>query len=119
MAIEKQREKTYQMRVTDDEYNIVEKKASMLGLVASNYMRMVCLHATVNITIGLNQIGIENMNGENIIKPGQREKTCQMRVTDEEYKHIEAKANALGLAASNYMRMVCLHANIGISIQPQ
>lgn len=47
-------------------------------------------------------------------KKAQREKTLQMRVTDEEYKKIEEKSNSLGLSISNYMRMVCIHAKIDI-----
>lgn len=43
------REYTLQMRVTDEEYKIIEKKASSLGLTTSNYMRLVCLNASIDI----------------------------------------------------------------------
>ncbi|MCL5071912.1 MAG: hypothetical protein M1308_13615 [Actinobacteria bacterium] len=52
-------------------------------------------------------------------KATPREKTLQMRVTDEEFLIIEEKAKLLGLSVSNYMRMVCLHARLDISIQPE
>lgn len=48
----------------------------------------------------------------------QREKTIQTRVTDEEYKIVEEKANFLGLSVSNYLRLIALHAKVDISIQP-
>lgn len=52
-------------------------------------------------------------------KINQREKTIQTRVTDEEYKVVEEKANFLGLSVSNYLRLVALHANINVSIDTQ
>lgn len=51
-------------------------------------------------------------------KSTQRDKTIQTRVTEEEYQIIEEKANFLGLTTSNYLRLVCLHAKIDITIQP-
>lgn len=52
-------------------------------------------------------------------KEVKREKTLQMRVNDDEYSRIEARANSIGLTVSNYMRMVCLHCKIDISFNPQ
>jgi len=49
----------------------------------------------------------------------KREKTLQMRVTEEESSRLEDKANEIGLSVSNYMRMVCLHCNIDISFNPK
>lgn len=51
-------------------------------------------------------------------KEVQREKTIQTRVTDEEYKAIEDKADFLGLSISNYLRLIALHARIDISVNP-
>lgn len=50
-------------------------------------------------------------------KPLLRDKTIQTRVTDEEYKIVEDKANFLGLSVSNYLRLVALHTRIDISIE--
>lgn len=51
MANKKERLKTIQARVLDTEYCIIEKKAKFLGLTVSNYLRMVALHANVDINI--------------------------------------------------------------------
>lgn len=48
-----------------------------------------------------------------------REQTLQMRVSEEEYKIIENKANMIGLTTSNYMRMVCLNTRIEVLLSPQ
>jgi hypothetical protein len=45
------REHTLQMRVNDDEYAIIEQKANQIGLTTSNYMRMVCLNARIEVSI--------------------------------------------------------------------
>lgn len=50
MAKVTQREKTVQCRVSDEEYEVIEKKAEALGLTVSNYLRMVCLHARIDIS---------------------------------------------------------------------
>lgn len=51
MAKEVQREKTIQTRVSDEEYSIIEEKANFLGLSISNYLRLVALHARIDISI--------------------------------------------------------------------
>lgn len=53
------RENTMQMRVNDSEFNIIEGKASSLGLTTSNYMRLVCLNANVEV---LFNAPTENLN---------------------------------------------------------
>lgn len=47
-----------------------------------------------------------------------RDKTIQTRVSEEEYRIIEEKANYLGLTISNYLRLVALHTKIDITIEP-
>jgi uncharacterized protein (DUF1778 family) len=44
------REKTLQMRVNDDEYTEIERRASSIGLSISNYMRLVCLQCNITIS---------------------------------------------------------------------
>lgn len=46
-----QREKALQTRVSDEEFVIVEEKANQLGLSISNYLRLVALHARIDISI--------------------------------------------------------------------
>lgn len=45
------RERTLQMRVNDEEHAIIEQKSNQLGLTTSNYMRMVCINARVEVFI--------------------------------------------------------------------
>lgn len=45
------RERTLQMRVNDEEFAIIEEKANLIGLTTSNYMRMVCLNAKIEVTL--------------------------------------------------------------------
>lgn len=47
------REATLQMRVNDEEYKMIESKANALGLTISNYMRMVCLNASIELSINI------------------------------------------------------------------
>ncbi len=54
------RDKTLQMRVTEEEYNIINEKANLLGITTSNYMRMVCLHAKIDISVRPESKNIEN-----------------------------------------------------------
>lgn len=45
-----------------------------------------------------------------------RNKAIQIRVNEDEYKAIENKAEILGITISDYMRMVCLHADIKVLV---
>ncbi|MCT4584092.1 MAG: hypothetical protein N4A54_04120 [Peptostreptococcaceae bacterium] len=54
------RPKTLQMRVTEEEYDVIEKKAKSLGLTISNYMRMVCLHVKIDFSIQPSENESEN-----------------------------------------------------------
>lgn len=51
-------------------------------------------------------------------KPTLRDKTIQVRVTEDEYNTIEKKANELGISLSNFIRLVCLHVRIDFSVIP-
>ena len=55
MAKEVQREKTIQTRVSDEEYSIIEEKANFLGLSVSNYLRLIALHARIDISVNPSQ----------------------------------------------------------------
>jgi uncharacterized protein (DUF1778 family) len=46
-----QRIKTIQTRVHEEEYLLIEKRASSLGLSISDFLRMVALLAKVEVTI--------------------------------------------------------------------
>lgn len=50
-----------QARVTKDQYNIIEKKADALGLSISNYIRMVCLKADINVDIKLKKEDLKSI----------------------------------------------------------
>lgn len=43
-----------------------------------------------------------------------RLKTVQCRLSEEEFKDIEKKAEQLGLSVSSYLRMICLKAEVKI-----
>lgn len=45
------REKTIQTRVSDQEFNMISEKAERLGLSVSNYLRMIALHAKIDISV--------------------------------------------------------------------
>lgn len=49
--VEKNKLLTIQCRVSENEYNEIEKKAKKIGLSISSYLRMVSLMAEVNITL--------------------------------------------------------------------
>lgn len=49
------RKLTIQIRVTDDEYNLIEDKALNMSVSTSNYMRMICLHSNVYILFQVNE----------------------------------------------------------------
>jgi predicted DNA binding CopG/RHH family protein len=51
MSSEIKRKITAQCRVSEEEYNEIEKKADKIGLSVSSYLRMVCLMAEVNVTL--------------------------------------------------------------------
>lgn len=50
-------------------------------------------------------------------KIATRDKTIQTRVSGDEFKIVEEKANFLGLSISNYLRLIALHTKIDISIE--
>lgn len=120
MTTKNQREQTLQIRVTEEQYNAIDNNATRLGLVISNYMRMVCLHSSVDIRIEPKISKVNEKINEQIFKEqlsgGKKYKTCQMRVTDEESRIVQSKADALNLSLPNYMRMVCLNASIIVSL---
>ncbi len=45
-----------------------------------------------------------------------RAKTVQCRLSDDEFKEIERKSSELGLSVSSYLRMICLKADVKISV---
>lgn len=49
MAITANRDKSIQIRVSEDEYKAIEEKAYELGLSVSNYLRMVAMHCKIDI----------------------------------------------------------------------
>lgn len=42
-----------QIRISEDEFNIIKEKADKLGLTVSAYLRFVGLNAVVDINLGL------------------------------------------------------------------
>lgn len=48
-----------------------------------------------------------------------RSKVIQCRVSDDEYKEIEAKATKMGLSVGSYLRMLCLVAKVDVSLGPK
>lgn len=99
---------TLQMRVTEQEANEIYQKASYYGLVVSEYMRLVSIHGNIP---------------ENCIVPSyeyglNRNITPQCKVTKQQFSIVQKKAKQLGLSISQYMRFVCLNADITVDIKP-
>ena len=54
--MEKTKTRPVQFRATEDEYEVILKNATNLGLTVSAYLRLVALHAKVDV---LNLIGFQ------------------------------------------------------------
>ncbi|WP_459195723.1 plasmid mobilization protein [Wukongibacter baidiensis] len=104
----KERNKTLQMRITEDEFERINEKADMLGISTTNYIRMVCLNASFET-----QILHKDFDKE--VKR-KRDKLLQSRVTEEELEKVKITCKLLGLSTSEYIRMACLHSTIKICI---
>jgi predicted DNA binding CopG/RHH family protein len=52
----KTRDKAIQVRVTDEEYKLIEQRADYLGISTSNYLRMVSIHCTIDISISADTV---------------------------------------------------------------
>lgn len=48
---------------------------------------------------------------------GERNKTAQARLTDEEFEFVEERAKKFGISISNYVRLVLLNANIEVNVK--
>jgi predicted DNA binding CopG/RHH family protein len=111
------RNKTIQCRLSEDEYIIIDSKADKLGLSAGSYLRMICLSAKISVPIESEKFVYllkvaEGLDYKNV----KKYKIVQSRVSNDEYTEIEKKASSIGLPVKRYLRMVCLLANLEITL---
>lgn len=105
-----------QARVTKNEYEIINGRASLLGLSVSNYVRLVCLNASVKIECVPGQKS--NLTPPTTVKRSseKKDKILQARLTDEEYQIVENKASKLGITVPSYISFVTLNATIHVMV---
>lgn len=101
---------TLQMRVSADEVKTINDKASQYGLTVSEYMRLVSLHGILPNRIDTS--ATDYRYGYN------RDVMVQTRVSRNQYNAVQKKAARLGLKISQYLRYVCLNAEITVHIKP-
>lgn len=110
----KLKNKYLQIRLSEEEYEIVEKKANHLGLGVTGYIRLVCIHLDINKT--LSKKIKEDPGILTFYSDRNRHKSNQTKVTEEEYEIVEEKANYLDLSISDYVRVVSCFANVYVSM---
>lgn len=59
-----------EFRLSDDEFQIIKKKADVLNMTVSDYVRHVSVNAMVTISVGktAEQILLENLKGIDLVK---------------------------------------------------
>lgn len=124
---------TIQTGVTLEQYEVLKEKAEYLGLVLSNYLRLVSLHGSIPMEEGsegyyllaekANVLGISVRNYVEIVSykldnsvTTDTEKVVQIKLSESQHKIVTEKADSLGISVRSYLRLIALSGDVSVSI---
>lgn len=105
-----------QIRLSEEEKSIIEKKSDDLKIGASTYCRMVAINARVSVSLNkLKELYEEEIKMSKGGGADNRDSKLNIRFkTNSEIDIIEERAAELSLDASEYIRFVTLNSNVSV-----